>query len=310
MRDLTTYRDAFAHLRRERSPRVWSEKTAFAAPHKPLLLLSVMDLFENGELDSPLIQISSALEKRFARYWVSVANRPYADDIVHPFFALRNERIGFWTLVPWEDKNDLLRTRPDWVRLSLDHLKQYVRGARINEELFELFKRAEARLMLREVIIERYFSPATKLEITAEISVVPQDYAPTSRKQSTLNRILRDSAAAIAIKRLYDYSCQICQTRLTVGQQPYAEAAHIKPLGIPHNGPDYHTNLLCLCPNHHVLFDLGGISITDNLQMIPDGRSITVNSNHNIDLEFLHYHRQQIYNSENRKVRRKKLICE
>jgi putative restriction endonuclease len=66
MRDLTTYRDAFAHLRRERSPRVWSEKTAFAAPHKPLLLLSVMDLFENGELDSPLIQISSALEKRFA----------------------------------------------------------------------------------------------------------------------------------------------------------------------------------------------------------------------------------------------------
>jgi predicted restriction endonuclease len=161
-----------------------------------------------------------------------------------------------------------LSTRPDWVRLSLDHLKQCVSGARIHAELFQLFKGGEARLMLREVLIDRYFSPDTKLEVVTHLFAVPQTYAPTSRKQSTLNRILRDSAAAISVKRLYDYSCQICQTRLTVGQQPYAEAAHIKPLGIPHNGPDYPTNLLCLCPNHHVLFDLGGISISDSLEII------------------------------------------
>lgn len=173
MSDLTTYRDAFAHLRRERSPRVWSAKTAFAAPHKPLLLLSVMDLFADGELDSPLIEISSALENRFTRYWVSVANRAYAGDIVHPFFALRNERIGFWTLVPREGKNELLRTRPDWVRLSLDHLKQCVSGARIHAELFHLFKRGEARLLLREVLIDNYFSPDTKLEVVTHLFCCP-----------------------------------------------------------------------------------------------------------------------------------------
>ncbi len=36
---------------------------------------------------------------------------------------------------------------------------------------------------------------------------------------------------------------------------------HIQPLGVPHNGPDELPNLLCLCPNHHVMFDFGGFVI-------------------------------------------------
>jgi hypothetical protein len=36
------------------------------------------------------------------------------------------------------------------------------------------------------------------------------------------------------------------------------EAAHIRPLGAPHNGPDTWDNTLCLCPNHHVPFDHSG----------------------------------------------------
>ena len=36
------------------------------------------------------------------------------------------------------------------------------------------------------------------------------------------------------------------------------EAAHIRPLGAPHNGPDTLDNTLCLCPNHHVPFDHSG----------------------------------------------------
>jgi len=34
------------------------------------------------------------------------------------------------------------------------------------------------------------------------------------------------------------YSCQMCSTRLEGIAGPYAEAAHIRPLGAPHNGPD------------------------------------------------------------------------
>ncbi|MFQ5534200.1 MAG: HNH endonuclease [Sphingomonadales bacterium] len=37
----------------------------------------------------------------------------------------------------------------------------------------------------------------------------------------------------------------------------YSEAAHIKPLGKPHDGPDKASNMLVFCPNHHLQFDRG-----------------------------------------------------
>jgi putative restriction endonuclease len=50
--------------------------------------------------------------------------------------------------------------------------------------------------------------------------------------------------------------------------------AHIRPLGAPHNGPDVKENIIiCLCPNHHVLFDSGAITLADDLLVIGvDGR--------------------------------------
>jgi putative restriction endonuclease len=38
----------------------------------------------------------------------------------------------------------------------------------------------------------------------------------------------------------------------------------VRGLGRPHNGPDTPDNVLCLCPNHHVLFDAYSIFIDDD----------------------------------------------
>jgi putative restriction endonuclease len=40
------------------------------------------------------------------------------------------------------------------------------------------------------------------------------------------------------------------------------------PLGAPHGGPDVLENLLCLCPNHYVMFDLGIFTIAGDLSLI------------------------------------------
>jgi putative restriction endonuclease len=85
-----------------------------------------------------------------------------------------------------------------------------------------------------------------------------------SRRETTVLRIVRDTKQARRIKELYDYGCQMCGTRLEGLAGPYAEAAHIRPLGAPHNGPDSPDNILCLCPNHHVLFDHGGVGIGED----------------------------------------------
>lgn len=53
------------------------------------------------------------------------------------------------------------------------------------------------------------------------------------------------------------FSAKFVALDLNAKVAPYAEAAHIRALGSPHNGPDVIENVLCLCPNHHVLFDNG-----------------------------------------------------
>lgn len=68
----------------------------------------------------------------------------------------------------------------------------------------------------------------------------------------------RDRRKAAALKQHYENKCQFCGTRLQVAEDRYySEAAHIKALGEPHNGPDKASNMLVLCPNHHLQFDRG-----------------------------------------------------
>jgi hypothetical protein len=84
---------------------------------------------------------------------------------------------------------------------------------------------------------------------------------PDRVKQETY-RILRDTALAREVKVANQYKCQICGTTLKLKDgKPYAEAHHIKPLGAPHDGPDVKENILCVCPNDHVLLDYGAIEL-------------------------------------------------
>ncbi len=112
----------------------------------------------------------------------------------------------------------------------------------------------------------------------------------TCRAQSTTNRIIRDSKLAEDIKKLYGFKCQVCCTALVTSAGLYAEAAHIKPLGSPHNGTDKSGNLLCLCPNHHVLFDNGGFTIEDDYTLTGVVGKLTIHKNHNLDSECIKYH--------------------
>jgi putative restriction endonuclease len=118
---------------------------------------------------------------------------------------------------------------------------------------------------------------------------VPSD---AFRRETTVLRIVRDTKQARRIKEMYDYGCQMCGIRLEGLAGPYAEAAHIRPLGVPHNGPDTSDNILCLCPNHHVLFDHGGVVVAEDLSLIGAEGRLMIHPQHLVSDDHLRFRRE------------------
>ena len=121
---------------------------------------------------------------------------------------------------------------------------------------------------------------------------LPTGTTEPERRGSWTQRIVRQTSVSLSVKRIHDFACQICGTKLLLPSGPYAEAAHIRPLGRPHDGPDIAVNVLCLCPNCHVLFDAWAITIADNLDLIGRPGKLTVRPDHPISIAHVKYHRE------------------
>lgn len=122
------------------------------------------------------------------------------------------------------------------------------------------------------------------------------------RVEITHSRIIRNTELAHDVKRMYEYTCQICgESRRGPEGDAYAEAHHIRPLGSPHDGPDEPENILVLCPNHHADFDYGRIKVdpetyrvTHSYEKEIDGVELQIANPHTLNDEHLSYHNSVI----------------
>ena len=119
------------------------------APHKPLLLLSVIDLIETGIINSPVIELSDALVESFkcnAKIYASGIEH-FKPNIGMPFFYMRSEL--FWELIPKVDGvTPIANTIPS--------LRKHYSHARIDDELYQLMLDSAIAQSLRRVLIETY----------------------------------------------------------------------------------------------------------------------------------------------------------
>lgn len=136
------------------------------------------------------------------------------------------------------------------------------------------------------------YSGNNNLRKTPEEIELDYNTKEKKRKEGTILRIIRDSKISNEIKKLYNYECQVCKITILTKSGRYAEGAHIRPLGSPHEGDDNSNNLICLCPNHHVMFDKGSFSIQKDLKLIGcESGFLFIHPKHNINVLNLEYHR-------------------
>jgi putative restriction endonuclease len=134
--------------------------------------------------------------------------------------------------------------------------------------------------------------------IADDPSIIEDDSSdsPVRREEAVVQRLVRSTVVTQQVKHLYSHACQICGGVLETPAGRYAEGAHIRPLGRPHDGPDVLGNILCLCPNDHVRFDLGYFVVSSSARVVRNDSGeevgeLRIDDRHDLREDCLAYHR-------------------
>lgn len=281
------YVQRFAHLRTDASRLRWPATTRHRAPHKPLLLLAVLDLFAQGSVQANLIEPTAELGELFTLYWARVMPPDQRGNLALPFFHLKSD--NFWCLISQPGKEEILDAIHQ-IR-SLSQLREVALGARLDNELYTLLCNEESRNVLRSVLVETYFAAEVQPSLLEQgiINLEAFRYSQELLAQ-TLSKDLRQTSAMEeykpevrnqgfrrAIVTAYDHRCAFCGIRvLTADGHTAVDAAHIIPWSVSHD--DRPTNGMSLCRLCHWTFDEGLISVSSQYTV---NISTQLTANHN-----------------------------
>lgn len=273
------------------------------APHKPLLLLLVLELSENGEL-AEMLPLTPELAFRFATFYSVVAHRrSQRPDVRMPFYHLQSE--GFWRSL---DE----RGQP------AGHYRQAA-IAEIDRDFLRFTADAAARDKARRLLVAKYFQPAERPGLYALLAMaVPSD------EQISADGLIGEASAAqtrgrVARFRLdvvaaYNYACALTGLRLTtITVGSIVDAAHIHQFSKSRNNDPQ--NGMALCKNAHWLFDNGLWSLDDDYRVLvakhrfseeaPDQKSLSAYAGERIrlpaseshwpDRKYLAWHRKHAF---------------
>lgn len=226
------------------------------APHKPLLLLTVLKAAERDGNVPEVLHLSPELVYQFKLFEHIVAHRRKQKlEIRMPFHHLKSS--GVW--IPLDKHGEPSTHRSVTTCLRLD---PNFRTACLD---------AEFRQMAAVILIETYFRPTEQIALR-EILGLPTDVViPDSASDETPEEEARSEGRSarfrLDVVPAYDYTCALTGYRIiTVDRGTIVDAAHIDPFRSSKNNDV--RNGLSLCKNAHWLFDVGLWSLDNDYCVI------------------------------------------
>jgi len=297
------------------------------APHKPILLISLIQAYQNGLYQTAEIQILPELVGLFKSNWQLLVETNHQCLFTLPFYYMSSE--PFWELVPnrgcelWIKSKSPMRSFPN--------LTTAVKCAKIDEELKEFLLKKEESTFLLHLLLDNYFPNAQnsvftspdysylteiKTQILQESKQAYQDRLTQIQKELDNEGFqeevfVRGGIFKKEVPKIYNYTCCISGLRIDAGDNiSMVDACHIIPFSESFN--DTISNGLALCPNLHRALDRGLISINNAFKVIVnknfsepflsaynikqfEGKQILLPSNdhHHPSFESLGYHRKK-----------------
>lgn len=260
----------FSRLRRDRK--------LGGAPHKPILLLAILELIRKGEITNNRIAITPELVLEFKSIWSKLVVTRHTPTFSLPFFHMKSE--PFWKLVPRAGM-EIPVTSSNSIK-SFTALKQTVAFAEINPQVFIQMQNPVHLLVLEEALLDQYFpetksmfsSPEHDLFSELEMQILQDDPVTYRKRISELQKNLpkeryeeeifvRGGVFKREIPKIYAFHCAISEMRIeSATQVQMIDACHIKPFALSKD--DTITNGISLSPTLHRAYDRGLITITDD----------------------------------------------
>ncbi|HEY9184510.1 MAG TPA: HNH endonuclease [Salegentibacter sp.] len=249
------------------------------APHKPVLLLSVIQLIAKGIITTNKIFIDSDLILAFQNNWKLLVDTRHTSNFALPFFHLRSE--PFWRLVT-KPGSKLSLTSSKSIK-SFNSLNESVAFAEIDKDLFYLLLLPENQLWFEQLLIDFYFPNvrsyykrpekySEEIEIENEILNEPKEKyqahlidlkSKLEDNQFEEEIFIRGSLFKKTVPKIYDFTCCISGLKITSTHNvQMVDACHIYPFSLSND--DTVSNGIALSPTLHRAFDRGLITINSN----------------------------------------------
>lgn len=223
------------------------------APHKPLMILSVMDLIESHVITDCWIPYDARLVTQFRDYWsLVVERRQNRPEITMPFNALGGEADAIWERF---DENG----NPSKSKLT-------TRSCLLDEDLRDCLLDSTFRREARLILIANYFTAKEQVGLYERLRIPLPDteaIAELKKDAATFKASLkkgRDSRFKSEVGPGYLYTCALTGTCLQTTEGYMVQAAHIHEHS--QSGNDDPRNGLALTPDAHWMFDEGLWTVT------------------------------------------------
>lgn len=253
------------------------------APHKPVLLLAVMQGMEEGWISQNRIELSPELVGTFKAIWSGLVKTDHSPIIAQPFFHMRGEK--FWHLVPNPGYEKWGSATKNCKAIGVLH--RAVAHIQLDPDLYMLLMSPAHREILKHTLLETYFPNAEVASLTSSSylnQVTGQILSESSVAYQSEMQLLQDKldkegyeeevfVRGGVFKRqiplLYNNTCCISGLQVVTNiNASLIDACHIVPFSQSHD--DTITNGLALCPTLHRAFDRGLVAIN------PDGYRVMV----------------------------------
>ncbi|MGJ8641320.1 MAG: HNH endonuclease [Opitutaceae bacterium] len=237
-------------LRRDRS-------AGYEKPYKPALLLTLIDLVEQGEVLDNRFLLTPELFERYKDYLRVVGGSDDHCRIQYPFWHLCGD--GLWMCYdakgqPLYQAGTNAASSP-----SVKWLRDHMSHASLDPELFQFLLRPPDREYIRRLLFDRYFPKQREL-LWALLGIETEPMQAAEAGADYNVDPIRTAAFAKTVKAVYDFRCAASGLRFRFKDLSIVDACHLIPFAESHN--DHPTNGMALSKNHHWAFDRHLISPT------------------------------------------------